>query len=195
MSHGANLGLFEVEVPYHRTREFEEPFGILAKHRQAPAALENLNQPAETHRPKDGLRCLARLLPGLDNFVARDALGPRQARVHRQRPPKQDDEEHADQPAGQQNEAGFPVVVAQIGPDPLPADIGQQKRRDGEDCASHQRFAYRRRRARDVLFEYRPPEPRQPEERHRDHRRRNRRRHRRPGTHAQIRVGRPKQEG
>ena len=79
-------------------------------------------------------------------------------------------------------------MSAQVGPKALASDIDHHERGNRKNGPSHQRFAHRRRRAREVLLEHAAAEKRQAEKRDGDHRRRDGRRHRLPGLHAQVGV-------
>ncbi len=195
MRHVADGFLFEVEMLDDGARESEKAFDIFAEDLRAFVVGENFDEPAESQRAKNVARSFAgRGFAGLDDLVTRHAFGPRQRRVHAQRAAQKNDEEHADQPAHQQDQRRFPIVRAQVGPQALAADIDHHERRDGEDGAGHQRFAHRGRGARDVLLQNAAAKRRDAEQRHRDHGRGNGSGDGLPGFHSQIGVGRSENE-
>ena len=188
--------LFDIEMLDDGARESEKALRVFAENLRAFVVGQDFDQPAESQRAKNVARGLAgRGFARFDDFVTRHAFGPRQRRIHAQRAAQQNDEEHADQPAHQQDQRRFPIVRAQIGPQALAADIDHHERRNGEDGAGHQRFADRGRGARDVLLQNAAAKSRDAEERHRDHGRRNGGGDGLPGFHSQIGVGRSENEG
>ena len=187
--------LFDVEMLDDGARESEKAFDVFAEDLRAFVVGEDLDQPAESQCAENVARRLAgRGFTGFDDFVTRHAFRPRQRRVHAQRTAQQNDEEHADQPADQQDQRRFPIVRAQIGPQALAADIDHHERRNGEDGAGHQRFAHRRRGARDVLLQDAAAKRRDAEQRHRDDGRGNGGGDGLSGLHSQIGVGRSENE-
>ena len=194
MHHLAQWLAVEIEVLHHRPREGQEALGEFAEDGQAAVRLEDLDERAESHGAKKVARRVAGAVAGLDDIGAGDALRERQPRFDAQRPPQQDDEEHADQAASQQDERSLPVVRFEVGPQVRATDIGQEEGGDGEDGAGHQRFAHRGSGTGDVLFEHATFEPGQTEKRERDHGGGNGRRHGLPGLHPQVGVGRSEYE-
>ncbi len=86
-------------------------------------------------------------------------------------------------------------MLAQVAPEADAIDLRHDERGDREDRGGHQRFAHRRRGARNVLLEQAAAKRREAKQRHRDHGGGNRRAHGLPGLHPEIRVGGPEYEG
>jgi len=184
----------EIEVLHHGAREGQETLGEFAENGQAAVGFEDLDDRSESHGAEKVTRGVGGAVAGLDDFGAGHAFRERQPGLDAQRPPQQDDEEHADQPAGQQDEGSLPVVRFKVAPKARAADVNQNEGGDGEDGAGHQRFAHRGRGAGDVLLEHAAFEPGQTEERERDHGGGNGGCHGLAGLHSQVGVGRSEDE-
>ncbi len=180
----------KIEVVDHRARKRKKALAVFAKNLQAFVAFQNLKQAAKGHGAKNIFRRIAALLAGFDDFRAGHTLRKRQVRIHAQRPPQHDDEQHADQPAHQQDHGGFPVVMAQVGPQAHAVDLHQHERRNREDGGGDQRLTHGCRGAHNVLLEHRAAERRQTKERDGNHRRWYGGGDSLPGLHAEIGVGR-----
>ena len=121
--------------------------------------------------PKTYLGAWLPCSPALTISALATLSGKRQVRISdAQRPPQHDDEQDADQAAHHQNHGGLPVVLPEVGPQMHTVNLHHHECRNGEDRRRHQRLSHRCRRARDVLFEYRPAKIRQPEQRNGDDR-------------------------
>jgi len=88
-------------VANHGPGKGPEAFEVIAEDWETLVALQYLYQAAESHGSKNLPRGGSGAVARLDDFDAGDALGPWQTSIHAERPPQQDYEEHANQPAGQ----------------------------------------------------------------------------------------------
>jgi hypothetical protein len=85
-------------------------------------------RPPKAIRSEDELWCVAAFLgAGFDDFSAGDALRPGETGVDAEGLAQHDDEEDSDESADEQDHDGFPVMVAQVGPEAGSIDFGQHE--------------------------------------------------------------------
>ena len=140
---------------------------------------ESAGHHGESHREE----ALLALLTGLGDLGGRDAFGVQQlGRIHHQRAPQWNHEQHPEQPTERADEADLPVTQ-------VLADTGEDKGRHREYDPHRQRFARRGDGLRQVVLQDGGPFHGHPHDAGADHRRRDRRRNGDARVQGQVRDG------
>ena len=190
MRHRADAYLVRVKVVDHGARKLQKSTERFAKKQEAPAVGEKLQHRAQGHRAENITRSFGgAVLSGLDDFCACPGFRPRQIGFHAKGPAQYNNKENPQQPSGKHQDNRFPQVITEIHPDVLAAGLRHEKSGQCEGHSSHQSFAYRCRRTRNVLLQNASAKKRQPENRDGDHRGGNRGGDGLARLHRQIGVG------
>jgi hypothetical protein len=194
MPHFRQRALRRIRMAHHRERELHKAAGRFREQGQPAVAFEQLDDGGQTHGAEQPPGSGARSFPGANDLGAGHAFRPRKAGFHAKWPTQRNHEKHAEQAPGEQDQRGFSVVGAEVGPQLLIAGARKSKRGNGKDGAGHQCLAHRSRRASDVLLEDAAVQQAGTKRGQRDHRSRDGGCDRLAGLHPQVCVGGPEDE-